>query len=129
MEKAILDKVRLALARMNDQYWDGVVSNTSALENQVRHVAGAFLDGYSVLMAAQADVLEARYSGYQQLISADESNLPETVKANKSHMAQLEAKRNQAANELSGLLEGLQSLVTLGQTLGEPSPPSQGGGT
>jgi len=127
MEKVKLDKVRLALAQMDDKYWDCVVSNMSALENHARQVAAAFLDGYRVLMEAQIEVIEARYGGYQQIIGSDEASLPEIVKTSKNQLAQLEAKKNQAASEISGLLEGLQSVVVLAQTLGEPSPSTQKG--
>jgi len=128
MEKVKLDKVGLALAEMNDAYWNCVVSNMSALENQAGQIVGAFIDAYRVLLEAQVEVLEARYSGYQQLVSMDEAVLPEMVSRFKKHLEKLESNKSHAANELTSLLEGLQASIVLAQTLGEPSPPQKGGG-
>ena len=128
MEKINIEKIRLAAARMTDDYWQSILDEQSELYRQAQDVAADFVEAYSSLYVVQLSNLETKYHGYQKLAeAAPESNLAEIIEESKNLLSDLMAEKYQLLNTLSSCIIDAQSLVEAMQTLGESRPTKKEG--
>jgi hypothetical protein len=120
-----LDKVRSALAQMDDAYWDKVSDTAREYDKRVRMSLGGIYNRSTALMVAQVNVLNARYNGYRQLVGDTSENdklttdKSEVVKDSKDAIEGFVEKKRQIVNDLVILLDELIAVLEEEKILGE----------
>jgi F0F1-type ATP synthase membrane subunit b/b' len=130
MAEIQLDKVKLALSRMDDTYWSGIANRSSVLSNQSQRLAAEITDAFTKLTVAQIQIIEAKYNGYKLLAeNKKKAAITGIVKENKDRISQLTQEKHQAVTALSTMIAEFSTMIKEAGTLGESSPatPPQGG--
>jgi hypothetical protein len=128
MGEISLDKVKLALLRMDEDYWNKLVDRISVLSKQTEQVTKIILETCTELAVAQVGIIEARYEGYIWLTEEAEGRDSSTIiNEKKEKIGQLMEQKRQKMSALSKLLAFLQNVISETETLGEaplqPVPP------
>jgi len=122
MEQAINpDKINIALAVMNDEYWDKVAKRCVFLMEKVAEQLDVYKESCTSLAVTQMDMLGAKHKGYQRLAeNTKKSAVAKIVSENKTQIGQFAEKKQNTLTEMSQHLAALNSLIEEIQTLGEP---------
>lgn len=112
------ERLKAALAMMDDAYWDDIAAQTGAFGQQSRQLLESIADTYSALLVVQVDILETKGNGYKLLISAEESARPEIIRSNKERLDLLTAKKQQTLDELADLMASIGAMIAETAKLG-----------
>jgi len=119
MEQNQLDKIKLAFSYMDDTYWKKATDRSADLSVQMAKVTAVIKDSVNKLLMLQLNILNAKYKGYERLISSKESKLAEIIRENKECIGELTEEKNQTATALLASITELNAMIEEIRTLGE----------
>ena len=108
-----LEKVKQALSRMDNDFWEAVTNNLSVLTVQSSQLLDDFSSAFIKLSVTHMNILCAKYEGYQRLIECThEAGRVKIVEEIKDVISNLEHDKCQCLATLSDLLAQLQALIS-----------------
>ena len=122
-----IEKIKLELSRMSDDYWEDVTNRGTVLTTQAAKIIGDIKDAFNKLAIIRMNTLETKRSGYQRLVeNKKKTATAKIVSENKERIEQLRLEKQQSVIELSTLINNLTSLIKEVQTIGTISPANGG---
>jgi hypothetical protein len=119
LEQLQLDKIKVALSQMNDEYFDKVTEHGTALTEQSARISKEINEHFSKLAVIQLNIIETKRNGYQKLVdNKKKSAFDGIIKENKERIDALGKEKVQAVTALSKLLAELTAIIKQVQTLG-----------
>jgi len=119
MEQNQINQIKLAISYMDNDFWERVTNHSSNLSEKTVQITAAINKTFIKLGITQLEILNAKYKGYEHLLSSTESNLAEIIRENKNCIGELTEQKNQTATELLNLLADITAIIEEVRTLGE----------
>ena len=120
MELIQIDKIKLALAQMGDNFWEKVTEHGAILSEKSSEITTNIKNAFNKLAVTQMSILEVKRKGYARLVeNKKKSAVAGIVKENKDRIDELLVEKSQAVTALSNLLKDLTAIIKEVQTLGE----------
>lgn len=114
-----IEKIKLELSRMDDDYWTKVTKRGTELSEESARITTAIKDAFTKLAVTQMNILEARRSGYKRLIvNKRKSGVADIVSQNKERINQLTNEKRQTVTSLQSIINELTAIIKEVQTLG-----------
>ena len=127
MEQIPMDKIKLELSRMDDEYWEQVTERGAQLSEQSAKLTAEINDVFAKLAATQMNILETKHNGYRRLAeNKKKSAITEIISENKQRIDALVREKSEYVTTLSNLVIELTNIIKEVQTLGKISSTNGG---
>jgi len=126
MGQTQFDKIKFAFSRMDNDFWERVTKRSTELSEKTANLTANVNENFTKLAIAQLEILNAKYKGYERLISSEESNIADIIRENKACIGGLTEKKDQTATALFNLLAELNAIIEEVRTLGENTNKGDG---